>query len=301
LRSRAAGLAILVTCGLIAATAGRTAAQDRCLVGSVDDDRGCAFGAPRWVGEFTSLTANAVVGGLTAGLVQEFRGGSFREGFMRGILGGAIVYAGKRVAAEGFAGAGALGRTVAASGASAVRNAGAGEPLLDQLTLPAGPIWFTVSTRTKQVRARVDAATLAWMLYGVAEPELEFDAGESLSSLMPVFRTDGKLLQFGNDSVHAAGVTNAGVYFVADVPAYGPEAARRYRAHERIHVLQTDQFAIQWTDPAAQWLAGRLPALRPALRFVAINLSTELMRMGSGLIAEHGDRPWELESIFFAR
>jgi len=294
-------LAAVIVCGLVAGPTGPAAAQDRCFVGSVENDRGCAFGAPRWVGEFTSLTANAVVGGLTAGLARELRGGSFREGFMQGILGGAIVYAGKRVAAERFSGAGALGRTVAASGASAVRNAGAGEALFDRLTLPAGPIWLDVSTRTKQIRARIDAATLAWIVYGVAEPELEFDAAESLSSLVPVFHTDGKLLQFGSDSVHAAGVTNAGVYFVADVPAYGREAARRYAAHERIHVLQADQLAIQWTDPAAQWLAGRLPALRPAMRFVAVNLSTELMRIGSGLIADHGDRPWELESIFFAR
>jgi hypothetical protein len=301
LRSGPRAFAFLLACGLAAGSVADAAAQDRCFIGSVDDDRGCTFDAPRWVGEFATLSANAVIGGLTAGFVQEFRGGSFRDGFMHGIVGGAIVYAGKRVAAESFTGAGAIGRTVAASGASAVRNAGAGEPLFDRLTLPAGPLWFDVSTRTKRVRARVDAATLAWLLYGIAEPELAFDAGESLSSLMPVFHTDGKLLQFGSDSVHAAGVTNAGVYFVADVPAYGPNVARRNAAHERIHVLQTDQFAIQWTDPAAQWLAGRLPALRPALRFVAINLSTELMRIGSGLIAEHGDRPWELESIFFAR
>jgi hypothetical protein len=32
-----------------------------------------------------------------------------------------------------------------------------------------------------------------------------------------------------------------------------------------------------------------------------VNLSTELLRLLGGLIPEHGDRPWELESIFLAR
>jgi hypothetical protein len=276
-------------------------AQSRCFNGSVDDDAGCRFAAPRWVGEFTSLSANGLIGGVTAGLVQHFRGGSFRDGFTRGALGGALVYAGKRVAAERFAGAGLLGRLVSAGGASAARNAGAGIPAFAQLTLPIGPVWLDVQPRARRIRARVDAAAVAWVVYGIAEPELALDAGETLSMGTPVFHTNNKLLKLRGDSVHAAGVTNAGIIYLADIPAYGVETARRQAAHERIHVLQEDQLSIQWTDPAATWLAGRFPALRGVTRFLAVNVSTELLRLSAGLIDRHTDRPWELEAIFFAR
>jgi hypothetical protein len=276
-------------------------AQDRCFGGSVDDPGGCRFEAPRWAGEVASLGANAMIGGLTAGLVQHFRGGSFRDGFTKGVSGGALVYAGKRAASERFAGAGAIGRIVAAAGSSVVRNAGQAAPLFAHLTLPLGPVWMEVQTRTRSVSARVDPAALAWTLYGVIEPELEIDWGRTLSSAAPVFRTDGKLLELGNDSVHAAGLTNAGVIFLADIPAFGPSYADRYAAHERVHVLQEDQLAIQWTDPAASWAVQRIPLLRNVNPHIAVNLSTEILRVFGGFISQHGDRPWELESIFFAR
>jgi len=242
-----------------------------------------------------------MIGGLTAGLVQHFRGGSFRDGFTRGMLGGAVAYAGKRASAERFAGAGVLGRMVAAAGASGVRNASEAAPLFSRLTLPVGPVWLDVSPAEGSITARLDAVALGWLIYGIAEPELALDWGETLSSGAPVFETDGKLLELRGDSVHAAGLTNAGIIFIADIPAYGTNYRERYLAHERIHVLQEDQLAIQWTDPALAWAARRVPLLREIDRHIAYNLSTEILRTLGSVISRHGDRPWELEAIFFAR
>jgi hypothetical protein len=216
-------------------------------------------------------------------------------------MGGAIVYAGKRVASERFAAAGAIGRGIAAVGSSAVRNAGGATSTFSSLTLPIGPVWLDVDTSTWTLGARIDPAGLAWVTYAVIEPELELDWGRTLSAGAPVFLTDDRSLQLSGDSVHAAGLTNAGVIFLADVPAFGPSFARRHAAHERVHVIQEDQLAILWTDPAGGWILRRSPALRGPASWVAVNLSTELLRLLGGLIPEHGDRPWELESIFLAR
>jgi hypothetical protein len=285
-----------------AAMPGVAVGQNPCFDGSSEVEAGCTIDAPRWIGEFATLGVNAVMGGLTAGLVRSFRGQPFAPAFVAGALGGATTYAGKRVAVERFAGAGAMGRLVAATGASMVRNVTSGERLLSRLTLPAGPVWLEVrrGPNGTSVGARVDPAALGWLLYGIVEAELVLDAAESLSAGAPVFRTRGKLLSFGDGDDHAAGVTNAGVIYFADVPAYGKSFERRALAHERVHVLQEDALAIQWTDPLADRALRGLGGFRPT-RWVAVNLSTELLRVLGRLESRHEERPWEMESIFLAR
>ena len=290
---------LLLLCGPVAPVT----AQD-CFGGGFNDDTPfpCRFRAPRWSGELASLGANAFLGAITAGLTRELRGGGFSDGFVKGALGGVLTYAGKRVAAERFDGAGFLGRHIAAIGSSATRNAGADVAVFDRITLPLGPVWLDVYRGDGgHVAARVDPAALGWIVYGIAESELEFDAGGSLSSGSVLFRTRGKLLSFGDDSVHAAGVTNAGVVYIAGVEAFGPERERRTDAHERIHVLQQDQLAILWTAPFGEWAMRKASVPAPFAAHVAVNFSTEIMRLFAPLFDTHEDRPWELESIFHAR
>ncbi len=287
----------------LSATLGTEAltAQEPCFQGSVDYAGPCLFDAPRWVGEFASLSANGLLGALTGGLSQHLRGGSFQDGFVRGALGGSIVYAGKRTASESFSGAGLIGRSMAAVGSSSVRNASEGAPLFSRLTLPLGPFWMEIDRSTRRVSARLDPVALGWMIYGISERELELDWGGTLSDGTPVFKTHNKVLRLAGDTVHVAGVTNAGIVYSADVPAYGSAHVRRHRAHEQIHVIQEDQLAIMWTDPLGGWVIGRVQRLRPTRSRLAVNLSTEILRLLGGAISEHGDRPWEVESVFFAR
>ncbi|MGD8278301.1 MAG: hypothetical protein PVH00_09765 [Gemmatimonadota bacterium] len=279
---------------------GPALASGQCSEGTTSGDVICVFSSPRWAGEFAALSANGLLGGLTAGLTQRFRGGSFQDGFMRGLLGGAVSWAGKRVAAERFDGAGLIGRQVSAAGASLVRNASEARPLLDRLMLPVGPVWLEFGGPDRRVHARLDVAAMAWTVYAVAEPELELDRGRSLSSGAFVFRTRGKLLRpRGNDEV--AGTAYGGVVFLADVPAYGAAFAERAFAHERIHVLQEDQFAIQVTDPALRWAVARVGLPPAANRYMLYNVSAELLSLLGGIIPTYRDRPWELEATFFAR
>jgi len=261
----------------------------------------CRPDAPRWVGEFASLSANAVLGGLTSGVARRLAGGSFSDAFLRGLLGGSAVYAGKRIAAERFDGAGLIGRQVAATGTSMVRNAGKGVHAFDRLLLPLGPIRLDVSPREGRWSVRTDAVAIGWIVYGIAESELELAWGRSIGAGTAIFRTRGTLISFDGEEAHAAGVTNAGVVFVADVPAYGARVLERGLAHERIHVLQQDFIAAAWTDPLVDALLARTAPTRLLRAHISVNLSTELMRALGQLFPTHQDRPWEIESIFFAR
>jgi hypothetical protein len=261
----------------------------------------CPLDAPRWVGEFATLSANALVGGLTAGLARTLRGGSFGDGFVRGALGGAVVYGGKRLAAERFEGAGLAGREVAAVGSSMVRNAADGAPLLERLVLPFGPVRLYVRPAARSVRPKLDALALGWTLYGVLESELTFDLGSSLSAGAPVFATDGKVIRTSGDTLHAGGLAVSGVILLADVPAFGDVFLARALAHERVHVLQGDHIFTMWTDPLWEWVLPELPGGRVVDSIADVDLSSAVFRLMAVLFPDHDDRPWELEAAFLAR
>lgn len=207
------------------------------------------------LGEMAFLSLNAAVGGLTAGLWRELSGGSFGEGLTGGMLGGSVVYAGKRVAAEGFPGAGFLGRDLAAAGSSVVRNAADGRPLLDSLSLPAGPFRLYLSPLDgTPPRLEVEVSDLYWTAYGLAEGRLTLDPAESLSAGAPVFQSDRSLLDTDGRSVHGAAAT--GVIFLSPM---SERQRRQTLPHERVHVLQSDFAHQAWFRPLETRLARRLP------------------------------------------
>jgi hypothetical protein len=265
-------------------------------------DEPCPIDPPRWTGELAVLGANAIVGGVTAGLAQRRVGGSFRDGFTRGFLGGTVVYGGKRVASERFPGAGLLGREVAAVGNSMVHNAAENRGTFDRLVLP---VWIgrlyvdRDGAGGVRVTPRLDLMATFWTVHGVFEEELRFDAGRTLSAGTPVFMTDNRHIVVGGDD--AGGVTAAGVLYLSDVPAFGEFRGPRLFAHERIHALQMDQIFLTWTRPLERALLATLPGGDRLSRYVDINLSTEFLFGLTLLFPEHGDRPWEIEAIYLAR
>jgi hypothetical protein len=257
--------------------------------------------APRWAGQLTALTTNVVFGGLTAGVIQELRGGSFKDGFTRGALGGGITYVGKRVSAERFAGAGFMGREIAAVGSAVVRNASAARPAFERLVFPVGPVTLHVWPRQRRFDASVDVIAVGWMVYGFTEPELNFAAGESLSAGTAVFRTDNRLIMNRGNRTHAGGFAAAGIIFQSFVPAWGEPFLERTLAHERVHVAQEDQFLYTIFEPAADWLLAKVPHGSSVARRVDFNLSAELFGLLSNLFPKHIDRPWELEATYLSR
>jgi hypothetical protein len=292
---------LLLAGALLLALAADAAAQ--CLPSTLPPEEApsCNRRYPSWSGELASLGGNALLGGLSAGIMQELRGGSFRSGFARGAVGGAGIYAGKRLAAERFEGAGLIGRQVAAVGGSIVRNAGEGRGVLERLYLPLGVARLEVHTPTRRLQLTPDITALAWALWALDERELSIDWEETLSAGTPVFYTDNKTLVVGGDSTHAAATTNSGVMYVSGVPGLGPVVSRRILEHERIHVLQEDQLFLTITDPLEELLLRQVPYVQRWATRVDINLATELLKRLGSWFPQHLDRPWESEAIFHSR
>ncbi len=149
---------------------------------------------PAWAGELAVLSGNAALGGLTAALIQELRGGSFWEAFLDGALGGAVAYAGKRIVVERFYGAGLVGREVAAVGTSMVRNASDGRGALEQLVLPIGLarlyLWGdSTSALPMHAQVKFDVLTLLATTYLGLRKDFDFDVSASISAGTPVFFT----------------------------------------------------------------------------------------------------------------
>lgn len=256
--------------------------------------------APHWVGEFAVLSGNAVLSGVTAGVLRKLRGGSFRDGFLAGLGGGGVVYGGKRLAAQRFNGAGLLGRELASVGGSMVRNAGDGVGLMDRLVFPIGVGRVYVDRRAwRSSTVRLDAVAAAWTVYAVAERELTFDRAASFSAGTPIFKTHNKVMSEGD--AKAGGYARAGVVLLSDVPAWGPVYAERALHHELEHVLQEDQLFSTWLRPAQATLLPRLPGGRTLDRWVDLNLGTEVLDVLARLVPQHDVRPWELEADYLAK
>lgn len=260
---------------------------------------------PGWVGEVAGLGVNTLLGGMTAGLIQLAHGGSFQDGFARGSLGGALIFGGKRIAVERFAGAGLLGREVAAIGTSIVRNASDARPSLESVMLPLGPIrlYLLDTDAGLRVRPKLDLVTTLATGYAIAVPELEWDAADSWSAGAPVFRVKDRLIRGRGDEetveeIGASGITRAGTIYLSDVP--GLDYAEDF-AHERVHVIQYDHFFWTWTSPAEQWLLTRLPGGSHLGRYVDLNLSPLVTSGLSLAFKRYQHRPWELEAEFLAR
>lgn len=245
-------------------------------------------------GEVAFTAINSLLGGLTAGLLQRLRGGSFEHGFTRGTLGGSIVYAGKRLAAESFDGAGLLGREVAATGSSIVDNAAHGLPMLHSLLFPVGPLHLYVTPAgPSPFHVEVDLHDVSWIVYGLAESRLELDLGESLSAGAPVFRAPRATLRIDDELVR--GVTAGGVIVLS--AGLGP-GAEDTLAHERIHVIQHDFIFQAWTGPLEDWIAGHLPRrmFRERLDF---DVAWPAFRWGTALLGwDRFAEPFEVEAEF---
>lgn len=244
-------------------------------------------------GEGLSLAANALVGGATAAVRARMQGRPLDRAFVAGAAGGAVTYAGKRIAIERFDGAGFLGRQVAAVGTSVTANAAEGRGMMDRLVLPAGPVRLYLQTRGAGPRlsAWVDAAAVASVVYAATVPGARFDARESLSAGALVFRVDG-LGPGDYDGRHVAGVM---------LVRNGEDPARvaRSSAHERVHVIQYDQSFLLWSAPAEARLMDGAGWSRSLHRWVDLGLNAPALA-GLGAIVPYRAQPWEAEAVYLA-
>lgn len=250
--------------------------------------------ASGWQSQAAVLGANVLLSGLTAGALQELRGGSFRDGFRRGALGGGVTYLGKRVAAQRWWGAGLLGRATGSAGASVVRNAGAGEPSLSEVVLPLGPArLYLQPQRGPSARLQVDPVGVVVLALAATDRELGFDAGASLSAGAPVFRA-----RTHSDGRTWTGRQTAGV--IRTRPFDGSAEERRRFAdvltHERIHVLQYDQSYLLWGAPLEQRVLSALPAGEAVGRWLDLPLELSAWWLLHRVVP-YRRRPWEAEAF----
>jgi hypothetical protein len=244
------------------------------------------WSAPRWVGDATFLGLNALSSGLTAGLFQLARGESFADGFARGALGGSVHYAGMRISAQAFDGAGLLGRQVSAAGVSMVRNASDGNGLLERMFVPLGPLHLYLDLADGvSVQPKLNLAALVVLISAAAEPEFTLDAGASLSSGAPVFRAHDKPLRSGGKRVN--GFFMPGSIFVSNVSAL---ELPRVLAHERVHVLQGDWLFLALSEPAEAWVVSKIPLGSAAYRYVDIG--------GTAILFHDAIEAFEIEAGF---
>lgn len=204
-----------------------------------------------WGDELRYAAANALLGGVIAGLFQAFSDdGSFVEGFGVGAAGGFVTYGGKQVAARRFAGAGLLGRQIASLGGSVTANARDGTGPLDRVTIQLGLGRLYWDRTRSSVVFRPDVATLYYTALAAARSGVGLDWSHTLSAGTPVFHTEPGVAGLGGN---AAGRAFGGVVLIdANARLHLDDVA----AHERIHVLQYDQQFALWGDAAERKLGS---------------------------------------------
>ena len=252
--------------------------------------------APAWAGDVGAFSINALIGGITAGIGHELRGGSFRDGFLPGAVGGGLSYGGRRLSAERFDGAGLIGRQISAVGVSVVSNASAGRGNLDRLMFPVGPVHLYVDrTSERRFGAKLDVFTAATVARALATEGLDFDLGRSVSSGAMVFIAPGRQAIVSGDTVF--GVASAGVILIGESNSLPREAIF---AHERVHVLQYDFSFGAWSNPVEEWLLARLPGGDELHRYFDFAFTLPAALHGFYWVAgiEWKDRPNEIEAEF---
>lgn len=255
--------------------------------------------ASRFSGEILTLGVNAAIGGVTAGVRQWRADRSFLEGFWRGAIGGVGTYAGKRIVVSDFDGAGLLGRTVAAAGASVTRNASDGKPMLDRLTIPVAFVRFEWSPARGELHTSLDVAgmgAIAGIYMSGLGPSL--DIGRTLDTGAPVFMARDWERWRG-----WAGRQIFGAVLLRGDEAVEPDhdvLLENALHHERIHVLQYDQSSILWNEPfetavlksfnSPDWVISRLD-----FSMVAVGLSA------TKFLLPRDVHVWEDEAHFLGR
>ena len=282
---------LLIASAIIAVAPAATVAQASC--GSMAQ---CPAPPPFDTGlrqELNTAGLNALLGGFTAVATRLVQGDrdQLHQAFLHGAIGGGLTYAGKRVAVEGWDGAGLLGRELASVGGSVTRNAGAGRGALEELVLPVGPVRLYIADG--RVTPRVDVATVIASAAFVAAYNARLDLRESLSAGAMIFRAGTPM----------PGLTSAGAIAVWDNGSMPGDEGPRLLAHERVHILQYDQAFLTLDEGLERWLVRRTTAPGRStflnhLDFGGLSLG---LRSSLAFAVPYASRPWEREAYFLAQ
>jgi hypothetical protein len=234
--------------------------------------------------------ANMLLGAVTAGIAAGVRRDPVLPALARGAGGGALVYAGKRIAVDPRPGTGLVGRQVSSVGGSIIGNQVMGRGSFDRIALAAGPLRVYVGQGVDGVHWALDVPGIAVVALGLATGG-SMDVPASLSSGAVVVRHS------------SPGIAMAAPGTIIAWLSPDPERREYMYAHEQVHVLQFDQTFLSWGGPLEEWVADRVPGLRRTLHRLEFNLP--VLVAAAGLVwfvwREHDDQPWEREAIYLAR
>jgi hypothetical protein len=252
---------------------------------------------PEYATDVALLGANTLVAGLTAGITAKLRGKEFTEAFWHGSVGGSLSFAGKRIAAERFDGAGFLGRQVAAVGHSAISNAGRGDEPFSMLWFPIGPVHLQHLWADAKTRARLNLLDVATLAYAASRPELTINWRSSISQGAFVFDARNRALV--NRDTNFQGIAIGSTILMSGINV--PDRSTTL-AHETAHVLQHDFILYAWSDPVEDWLIAQLPWRPKALDYVDFGLTSLAIQgvwgiIGGGRGALYRIREVEAEAI----
>jgi hypothetical protein len=266
------------------------------------------------------LGLNVLVGGgaAVAHALTSPDGPPLGSAFLKGALGGAVMYGGQRLVGTENAALRLPGVQTVALGASIARNAGSGTPLLDDLTFPLYPIYLHVRPRAEQpIRVRVSAAALASLAHAAAtlgSHDAAFDWKESLLTGTPVLRSAASWMYRDGPATsdacaHGSGCDGAlaGMHRLGTTwyttGARSPAQSRRILGHETIHLTQFVRdallFGVPAGDAAARAAGGMLDR---ASDYIAFDIILPLALVNQGLSMampageESGWRVYELEA-----
>lgn len=252
--------------------------------------------APHPSGHAVLLGANMLVSGLTSGTLNWHRGGSFRAGFARGALGGAASYGGKVLAVKRGTAAPFFGRQLAAVGASAVRNAGQGQQLLSDVSLPLGPLHLhLVSGGPQRAWVSFDVLGLASLAGALLSYDATIDWEASIAAAAPVLVVADPADRLPWNGRHVGGL----LLLRDDRVSHRPVLSDETLAHERVHLLEYDQLAQLWSDPLERNLLGHWQFTRRFQQYVDLSLNA-----GFNVAVRSLPRrlnPVEIEADFLAR
>ena len=255
--------------------------------------------AARRAGHARVLAANAALGGVTGGILRRMRGGSFRDGFVRGAAGGAVAYGGKAVSAVRRSGSGLLGRQLGGIGASLTLQASTPDSAVP-IRLPVGPVNVYLargSAGRTSASARLDLVATAAIVRIAANGGTRWDARQSLSAGTVVFRDQAW------DHPGFLGYADAGVIVLRDDrlgELFVPDVRRaRTAPHERVHVIADDYLFGAWGLPVERAALQRLPWAERMGRYVDVGVSHFLVPSLAPLL-RYDRRPWEQEASFLS-
>lgn len=254
------------------------------------------FEAPERVGDGKLLIINSAIGAATAGVYRVLSHKPIAMGIVRGAIGGAGVYAGKRLIGNGRPGYWWLGREVSSISSSEIANAGLGLRPLENIVLPVGPIRLHFDRTSRKLVPRLDVVSTIGAVVVGARQGSRLGWRESVSTGAIVFLTPETSDQIGS---YAAGVLSVSE-LAPDGHFYPLESKRSILSHEMTHAAQYDFTFNSLSNPFRGMLESKVPRLKRYTRYVDVNLMLPVEMFLNSFVS-YQDRPWEREAVSIAR